>query len=118
MNKNFFISSIIGCITGFFNGLFGSGGGSVLVPSLEKFLDFEEHKAHATAISITLPISIISIFIYSKNIETDFNTIIFVSIGGIIGAYIGAKFLKKIPSFWLHKIFGAFMLFGAWRMIT
>jgi len=108
---------IIGIITGFTNGLFGAGGGTIVVPAIEKFLNVETHKAHATAIAIILPLSILSTFIYGKGVNTDFKTIIYICIGGVIGGYLGAKFLSKISSKWLHKIFGAFMIVAAVRMI-
>ena len=117
MNKKNIISAILGLITGFLNGLFGSGGGTILVPSLEKFLNFKEHKAHATAIAVILPISILSTFIYLKNSNLEIFKVIVISIGGMIGGYLGAKFLKKIPAKWLHKIFGLFMLIASFRMI-
>lgn len=104
-------------IAGFFNGLFGSGGGSILVPSLERFLKMEEHKAHSTTIAIILPLSIVSIFIYFNGINVDFKEVLWVSLGGILGGFLGAKYLKKVPSKYLHKIFGAFMLLGAFRLI-
>ena len=77
----------------------------------------EEHKAHSTAIAVILPLSLASIFIYFKGIDVDYKSVIIVSLGGVIGGFIGAKYLKKIPAKWLHKIFGIFMLIGAWRMI-
>lgn len=118
MKNKFWICSVIGVITGFLNGLFGSGGGTVVVPALERFLNYEEHKAHATAISIILPLSIVSMFIYLKGANIDFKTVLFISSGGVIGGFIGAKFLKNIPSKWLHKIFGIFMIIASWRMIV
>ena len=42
---------LTGLVTGFVNGLFGSGGGTLVVPAMERFLCVETHKAHATAIS-------------------------------------------------------------------
>ena len=39
------------------------------------------------------------------------------SLGGILGGFLGAKYLKKVPAKYLHKIFGAFMLLGAYRLI-
>lgn len=97
--------------------MFGSGGGIILVPVLEKFLNFEEHKAHATAISIILPISIISMFLYLNGIKINYAQVIVIILGGLIGGFLGAKFLKKIPSRALHIIFGIFMLIASWRMI-
>lgn len=117
MNKNFFISAAIGAVTGLANGLFGSGGGTVVVPCMERFLDVEEHKAHATAIAIILPLSILSLFIYLRAESLDWTAAIAVSLGGIIGGIIGAKLLSKISGKWLHKIFGVFMLAAAIRMI-
>ena len=51
----------IGLVTGFANGLFGSGGGTIVVPAMERFLGEEEHKAHATAIAVILPLSLLSL---------------------------------------------------------
>lgn len=87
------------------------------MPSFEKFLKTEEHKAHATAIAIILPLSIVSIFIYFKDVNVDLKTVLAISLGGVLGGFLGAKYLKKIPSKWLHRIFGAFMIIAAWRLI-
>ena len=54
----------IGLVTGFANGLFGSGGGTIVVPAMERFLKVEEHKAHATAIAVILPLSLLSLGVY------------------------------------------------------
>ena len=90
--------TLIGIVTGFANGLFGSGGGTIVVPAMERFLHVEEHKAHATAIAIILPLSVLSA-------------------GGLAGGLVGAKLLAKVSGLWLHRIFGAFMLAAAVRMM-
>lgn len=112
-----FVSSVIGAVTGFANGLFGSGGGTIVVPAMQRFLKVETHKAHATAIAVILPLSVISVFIYLKNIDVHWDAVICVSIGGIIGGRIGAKLLNKLKAKWLRKMFGAFMIAAAVRMI-
>ena len=114
--QNLIVSIAIGVSAGFANGFFGAGGGTILVPCMERFLKVEEHKAHATAIGITLPLSIISAIVYS-NQNIDWKVIIFVSIGGLLGGYIGAKFLKKISKKGLHKLFGLFMIIAGVRSI-
>ncbi|MEI3522967.1 MAG: sulfite exporter TauE/SafE family protein [Anaerotignum sp.] len=55
---------LTGLVTGFVNGLFGSGGGTLVVPAMERFLHVETHKAHATAIAVILPLSVLSLLIY------------------------------------------------------
>ena len=107
----------IGFITGIVNGLFGSGGGTIIVPALVFLVKMEDFKAHATAISIILPLSIISTIIYLKSNLINFNIVYIIAIGGIIGSFIGAKLLKKIPNIILRKIFGIIIIITAIRMI-
>ena len=59
MGKSSFKLYLLGFITGLINGVFGSGGGMIIVPALVFLVGLEDYKAHATAISIILPISII-----------------------------------------------------------
>lgn len=108
---------VIGFITGIINGLFGSGGGTIVVPALVFLIKMEDIKAHATAISIILPLSIISTFIYLKSNMINFDIGLIVVMGGIIGSFIGAKLLKKIPNLVLRKIFGCIIIITALRMI-
>ncbi|MFA7533089.1 MAG: sulfite exporter TauE/SafE family protein [Tissierellaceae bacterium] len=107
----------IGLITGLINGLFGSGGGTIVVPSLVFIIGMEDYKAHATAISIILPLSIISTMVYLTNGSIPFNIAVPVSIGGVLGSYIGAKLLNKIPVNILRKVFGTVIIYTAIRMI-
>lgn len=115
--KKIVVLLIIGLVIGLINGLFGSGGGTIAIPALVSILDFEQHKAHATAISIIFPLSLISTFLYFKHGALDLKIAFLVSLGGVIGSYIGACNLNKIPSSTLRKIFGAFMILAAIRMV-
>ncbi len=115
--KKYLKGSVIGAVTGFVNGLFGSGGGSVLVPCLEKFLKMEPQKAHAGAIAVILPLSVISVLLYARGVEVDLKTLLPVALGGIAGGMGGARLLGKISGKWLHIIFGIFMIAGSVRMI-
>lgn len=108
---------LTGLVTGFANGLFGAGGGTLLVPALEKFFDVKAQKAHATTIAVILPLSVLSSFIYLRGGDIDWKITLYISIGGVIGGVIGAKFLSKISGKWLHRIFGFFMIAAAVRMI-
>lgn len=106
----------IGFITGILNGLFGAGGGTIIVPSLVFLLGVEDHKAHATAISIILPLTLISSFIYLKNGIVDIPITLNVAIGSFCGGYIGARILNMVPIYILRKIFGIIMIIAAIRM--
>ena len=115
--KSFIKNAIIGISVGLCNGLFGSGGGTVAVPVMEKFLGMEEHKSHATAIAIILPLTLVSTVIYIYKGFFDFSLAWQTSVGGILGGVIGAMLLKKISAKVLRKIFGVFIIAAAVRMV-
>ena len=107
----------IGFITGITNGVFGSGGGIVLVPCLVFLMDIEDHHAHATAISVILPLSIISSFIYLKSNVVDLNLTLKVALGSVAGGLVGSMVLNKVPVNLLRKGFGLIMILAAIRMV-
>ena len=108
---------ITGVVTGICSGLFGGGGGIIVVPMLAILLSLEEKKAHATAIAVILPITLVSglIQIYYGNydLETGIPTLIGVVLGGIIGAII----LKFINNKLLVKIFAFVMFFAGIKLL-
>ncbi len=108
---------LIGLIVGLANGIFGSGGGTILVPCLIFFIDVEDHEAHATAISIILPISIISSIVYFKNNVVDIPLTLKVALGSVIGGFTGSMLLHRISVTVLRKVFGIFMIIAAIRMV-
>lgn len=108
--KRKILSSVIGLLTGLANGFLGSGGGTVVVPCLEKFMKTTPHKAHATAIAVILPLSVISAFLYYYKLQIEIKTLMLVSLGGIGGGFTGAKILHKISAKYLHFIFGGIMI--------
>ncbi len=108
---------IIGLLTGVLNGLFGAGGGSVVVPAMEKFLDIDEKKSHSTAIAIILLMSIVSSATYIYKGYFNLKLWALVSIGGIAGGFAGAKLLGRIPKKWLKILFGGVICVTAVKMI-
>lgn len=114
--KNFKFMWAIGLVIGFINGLFGAGGGSLLVPSLQKFTKYETHKAHATTVAVILPLSILSAIVYIVGVNVEWGTVLLVSLGGIAGGLVGAKLLNKLGGMWLNILFGIFLAAGAIRM--
>ena len=115
--KGFANVSIIGITAGLINGFFGSGGGTVDVLSMERFLKTNAHKAHATAVAVILPMSILSAFIYANSMSVKWLSVLVISAGGIAGGLIGAKLLSKLSAGWLHKIFGTVMVIAGVGMI-
>jgi len=108
---------ITGGLTGFCNGLFGGGGGMIAVPFLERLCGFEANKAHASAISIIFPLSVVTGGVYIARGDVDFNLLLYVAPALTVGAIIGAKLTGKLNDAWLSRIFTAMMfLAGAWML--
>lgn len=110
-------NSLIGLFTGFINGSFGSGGGTLLVPILNDILKVEEHKSHATALAIIVFLTTASSSIYIYKGTYDFQLTWRVALGSIVGGIIGAKLLSKVTGKFLRIIFGIIMIIAAFRMV-
>ncbi len=107
----------VGIAAGIANGLFGSGGGTIAVPAMVFLLGEEEHRAHATAILIILPLTLVSTYFYLSKSFVDWNITWRAMVGGAAGGAIGALILNKFPAGILRKLFGIFMIIAALRMI-
>ena len=110
-------NSLIGLFTGFINGTFGSGGGTLLVPILNDIIKVEEHNSHATALAIIVFLTAASSTIYIFKGTYDFQLTWRVTIGSIVGGIIGAKLLSKVTGRFLRIIFGIIMIIAAFRMV-
>lgn len=113
----FFLSIFGGGLAGLVNGLFGGGGGMLIVPLLIFVLGYQAKKAHATAILIILPLSLLSGLFYSYFGVLDWNVGLPVSIGVTIGGVLGAFLLSKLSSKWLILIFSIVMIIAGGKMI-
>ena len=115
--NNALISIITGAIAGFINGVFGGGGGMVLVPMLTKFLKFSSKNSHATAILIILPLSIISGILYLTFGKFDVSIGVPTIIGIVVGGIVGAILLSKLSSKWIMIIFAIVMAIAGGKML-
>ncbi|MBR4308445.1 MAG: TSUP family transporter [Oscillospiraceae bacterium] len=117
-NRNVLSACICGAVAGVVNGLLGTGGGMVLLPLLERYCDLEEKEVFACCVGIILPLSTVSLgayFLCGGSIEGEGFTYI---LGGVAGGVLGGLLLKKLRCRWLHRIMGAFILWGAWRLLV
>lgn len=111
-----FYAVLGGLAVGFANGFFGAGGGMLAVPVLTFIMGLEEKKAHATALLIILPLSIISSLIYGKLVSIGDN-FLEILLGVLIGGILGALLLKKLNTASLVVSFYFLMAFAGFQMI-
>ena len=108
---------VIGIIAGLISGFFSTGGGLILVPAFIYFIKLDEKKARATSIACILPMVITSSIFYAKNKFIDWKLGILCAIGGIVGGFIGTKFLNKVPDKILKISLLILLIYMAIKMI-
>lgn len=106
-----------GCAAGAVNGIFGGGGGMIVVPLLTSVGQKPPLVAHATAILVILPVSLASAIVYLVGGWFDAELFVAVSIGVVLGGAAGAKLLGSITPAAATVAFAAVMFAAGVRMM-
>lgn len=117
VHKKSFKRIISGLFTGIVNGIFGGGGGMVIVPLMKNMLGYEEKPAHATAILVIAPVCAASAAAYIAGGYFSAAVVIPAAIGSVAGGILGAYLLNKLSSFWVNAVFLIVMLAAGLRML-
>jgi uncharacterized protein len=107
---------IIGLAAGLLGGLFGVGGGLIIVPGLASVAGMDRRLAHGTSLAATLPIAVASLITYVSHGNVDWTVALFLAIGAIVGAIVGTTLLQIIPKNVLVVIFVITVLATATRL--
>lgn len=114
---NVLLTVFFGALVGLVSGLFGGGGGMIAVPVLTGMLKKPQKVAHATALLVILPITIISSVLYSVFGNFDVKVVPLTTLGVILGGVLGAICLKKFSNSVVRIIFSIVMLAFGLRLI-
>ncbi len=111
-------SWFLGAGIGAANAIFGGGGGMLAVPAL-RLLGNEEKEAHATAIAVVLPVSLLSFLWYLLGGLFDVNVLLPTALGTVFGGLLGAKILNFLPQKTVCTVF-AFLqaAAGFWMLLA
>jgi uncharacterized protein len=102
--------AIIGVLGGVASGLFGVGGGIVLVPALIYWAGFSQHQATGTSLAVLLPpIGLAATIEYYRHGNVDVRAAIILAVGMFAGAWIGAYFANQMKGPHLRLLFGVFI---------
>lgn len=110
-------TALAGLIAGAINGLFGAGGGMVLVPLLTVMTDLDDNEVFPASVSIIFPICIVSLSIYATAHPLPFADAFPYLLGALGGGLIAGLTGNKIPVKWLHRILGVMILWGGYRYL-
>ena len=108
---------IAGACAGAVNGLFGAGGGMVLVPLLSAITDLEEDSIFPSSIAIIAPICVVSLIMTAFTTGADVITALPYLIGSALGGILAGLLGKRIPTVWLHRGLGILILWGGYRYL-
>ena len=115
--KKYIGAVICGLCAGTLTGLFGAGGGMVLVPMLTIFAKIPEESVFLSSICILLPMCVVSLLLGGKGMPFPIMEALPYLIGGSIGGVTAGLLGKKIPTVWLHRLLGVLILWGGIRYL-
>jgi len=106
----------LGLVAGLLSGAFGVGGGILIVPALVLLGGYTQRRANGTSLAAVVPISIVGAATYLIGGYTDLLLAGLLTIGAVLGAFVGARLLHGLSEGWLRWLFIGFMLLVAVRL--
>ncbi len=100
----------IGVAAGLLSGLFGVGGGTLIVPMLVLLLGFDQRRAAGTSLAAVGPIAAVGVVSYALNGSVAWIPAIILAVSAVIGAQVGTRLLPRISQTVLRWIFVAFLV--------
>jgi uncharacterized protein len=108
----------LGLLTGVLSGIFGIGGGIILIPALVFFFGFTQHTAQGTTMALlVLPIGFFAALEYFRNGHVDIRVGALIALGFVIGGFLGAKVANGLSEVVLARVFGVGLVLIGIRMI-
>jgi uncharacterized membrane protein YfcA len=107
----------IGLIAGILSGLFGVGGGILIIPALILLANFPTKMAVGTSLgALLLPVGLLGAYAYYKSGNLDIRTSLLIALGLFFGAWVGAKLAHALPGPALQRMFAVFIVIMAVRL--
>lgn len=109
---------ILGIVAGVCGGMFGIGGGTILIPALVYLFGLTQHQAQGTTLAIMVPpIGLLAALRYYYSGNVKLNMAAFICLGFFVGGFFGAQLIQGLPEPLLRRMFGVFLLAVSLRMI-
>lgn len=106
----------LGLIAGLVGGLFGVGGGIIVVPGLVLWLGFTQHRASGTSVATIVASASAALVAFAIDGSVDWQAAGLIAIGAVAGAAIGTRILHLIPARVLTRAFSVLLIVAAARM--
>jgi uncharacterized membrane protein YfcA len=107
----------IGLVAGVLSGLFGIGGGILIIPSLIFFANFHTKLALGTSLgAMLLPVGLLGAYAYYQQGNVNIKASMMIGLGLFLGAYAGARLAHVISGPTLQRLFAVFIVLMAIRL--
>lgn len=107
----------VGVAAGLASGLFGVGGGIVIVPALVALVGLDQRLAHGTSLTAIAPIALVGAAGYASGEEVDSLVAVLTTVGALAGAPLGVALLGRLPERRLRIGFVALLVASAVRLV-
>ena len=107
----------VGLGAGFLAGLLGIGGGVVMVPAMVLIFGFDQHVAQGTSLLVIIPSALTGAYTHHRNGRLLLRDAAWLGAGGVIGALIGSVSALSLDDMVLRRLFAAFLVLTALRML-
>ena len=112
-----FVFLAIGLVAGVLSGLFGIGGGILIIPSLIFFAKFHTKLAIGTSLgAMLLPVGLLGAYAYYQHDNLNVRGSLLIGVGLFFGAFLGAKLAQAVPGPVLQRMFAVFIVLMAIRL--
>ena len=110
---------VLGLVAGVLAGMFGIGGGAIMVPAMMFLVGFSTKMATGTSLAaLLLPFGILGVLEYYRQGQVNVNAALLLVVGLFIGAFFGAKLTLSLPDVIVKRAFGCFLILVALRYLT
>jgi uncharacterized protein len=110
------VLAVIGAAAGVLSGLFGVGGGIVMVPALV-MAGLGQHRAQSTSLAAIVPIAIVGAILFGRADSVELAAAVVLAAGSLVGARAGALLMHRLSGGLLTRIFGIFLIIVAITML-
>jgi uncharacterized membrane protein YfcA len=115
--KRFVGGLLSGLVAGASAGLFGVGGGLLLVPLLTSFFGMVQHRAHGTSVAVIGATALAALVVYGSHSNVAWSTAAVVAVGSLISAPLGARWTTKVSPRGLRLAFSVFIALVGIRLL-
>jgi len=111
------LAALIGLVSGVASGLFGVGGGLIMVPGMALLLKTDMKIAVGTSLAVIVPTALTGVWKHTQLRQVDWTLVAMLAPTAILGGFFGPWLTTRLSSPELQKLFGGFLVLVGIRLL-